>query len=505
MISLDGQYFSYGDIYAVQNSIEQVRLSSKTRAKVAKSRTLIEKIIEKKHRIYGVSTGFGAFKNKVINKNDLEKLQKNLLVSHAVGVGEPLDKNIVRGIMFLIANYLSKGYSGIRPEVVDALLGMVNNNVIPVVPEKGSVGSSGDLSPSSHIMLVLIGKGEAFYNGKRMRGSSALRNAGLEPVRLQAKEGLALINNTATMLSIGVHALQKASDLADIADAVSALSAQAFLATKSAFDERIHQLKPYPGQIKTAARIRSFLDGSTMLDLEKVQDPYSLRCIPQVHGAVREAMSYVEHIVNTEINAVTDNPAIFESPTGEIEVLSGGNFHGEHVAIAMDTLTIAVSELGNIADRRIASLLDPAFSNGLPAFLAQNGGLNSGLMIMQYTTAALASENKSLAHPASVDSIPTSANVEDFVSMGTIAARKARSVTENVEKILALELIAACQGIDFRLQQGSKLGNKSQNLYKLVRTQIPFFAKDTMYYPYIEKASELLKDRSFLKLVKDTN
>jgi histidine ammonia-lyase len=390
--------------------------------------------------------------------------------------------------MFLICNYLAKGNSGVRPVVIETLLDMLNAGVHPVVPQQGSVGSSGDLAPSAHIALVLLGKGEAVYKGVRMNGGKAMQKAGIQVIALEAKEGLAITNNTATQTAVACFALYEAKQLVDIADIAGALSAEALRGTTKAFDERIHRLKPHPGQLDVAARLRKLLAGSTMIDNTKTQDQYSLRCMPQIHGAVRDALKYVESVISIEINSVTDNPLIFTDEQGKVTVISGGNFHGEPIAIALDTLAIAISEIANIADRRIAALLDPATNNGLPAFLAEQGGVNSGLMILQYTTAALVSENKVLAHPASVDSIPTSANIEDLVSMGTIAARKALQITGNVKNALAIELLVAAQGIDFRLRDGLKLGKGTKEYFAAIRKEVPYFAVDTVYYPYFDKA-----------------
>jgi histidine ammonia-lyase len=398
-------------------------------------------------------------------------------------------------------NYLSKGYSGIRFETIETLVQMLNKRVHPLVPEKGSVGSSGDLAPSAHIALVLIGKGEAEYKNKIMSGEKAMKLAGIKPIRLSSKEGLAIINNTCAMTSISSLLLYDTQWLIKLSSIASALSIQALRGTDMAYDPRIHQLKPHKGQIETAKELRNLLKGSTFLDRKRVQDSYSFRCVPQVHGAVREAFDYVSKVVNIETNSVTDNPLVFPSPEPEPQVLSGGNFHREPVAIAMDTLGIALSELGNISERRIATLIDPNLNNGLPAFLTENGGLNSGFMITQYLAASLVSENKVLAHPASVDSIPTSANVEDIVSMGTIAARKAREIFENTANILAIELIAACQAIDIRKRKepSLKLSKNSEKVYNFVRKTVPYFEKDKVFYPYIklirsklEKIAELV-------------
>jgi histidine ammonia-lyase len=494
MLTINNQALTYEDVYRVATGKDKVSLGKTARQKVERTRDAIEKAVGNNEIIYGVTTGFGAFKNTAISPKDVAKLQENLIKSHAVGVGSLLDETIVRGMLFLMANYLSKGHSGVRPVVIETILEMLNKGVVPAVPEQGSVGSSGDLAPSAHLILVLIGMGEAVVGGQVVSGASAMKKAGIKPVVLQAKEGLALINNTACMTSIGCVAMHEATRLLEAADEAGALSAEALRATTKAFDAEIHRIKAHDGQVATAAHLRDLLKGSTMIDNDKTQDQYSLRCMPQIHGAVREAYAYVKKVVNTEVNSVTDNPLIFFDSKGQFKVISGGNFHGEAMAIAMDTLGHAMCELANISDRRIASIVDPATSNGLPAFLVEVGGLNSGFMILQYTTAALVSENKVLAHPASVDSVPTSANVEDLVSMGTIAARKARSILGNVTNVLAIEMLTACQAIDFRLKDGHKLGKGTAELYKQVRKIAPYFAEDAVYYPYVNKlAQELIR------------
>lgn len=491
MHSISPKFITHHNVAKVILEKDKLSLSGESKKLVQKTRDIIEKAVKNKEVIYGVTTGFGAFKTVVIDESQVAELQRNLIISHAVGVGEYFDIKVVRGIMFLIANYLSKGYSGVRPIVVETLIEMINKEVYPLVPEKGSVGSSGDLAPSAHVILVLLGEGEAEYKDKHMSGAEAMKKAGIKPIKLEAKEGLALINNTATMTSNAILAITNAQKMIDLADKAGALSAEALRATTKAFDADIHRIKPHLGQIEVAKQLRSLLKGSKMIDNSKTQDQYSLRCMPQIHGAIRECFRYAESVVNTELNSVTDNPLIFEKK-GKVKVISGGNFHGEPVAIAMDSLGLAVCELANISDRRIASILDPATNNGLPAFLVEKGGLNSGFMILQYTTAALVSENKILAHPASVDSVPTSANVEDLVSMGTIAARKANEILENVKQTLAIEIMVACQAIDFRKKDGFTLGKETEKLYKEVRKVVPYFSKDAVYYPYMKNVVDLI-------------
>lgn len=493
-ITITGTTLSIEDVRKVAEDKVSVILSSQAKKNIEKTRKAIEKAVKNKDVIYGVTTGFGAFKNTAISQNDVAKLQENLILSHAVGVGEPFGEEVVRGIIFLMANYLSKGHSGVRSIVVETLIEMLNKGIYPYVPQQGSVGSSGDLAPSAHVILVLVGKGEVWDKGERVPSNGVLKRYGIKPVSLEAKEGLALINNTSAMTANAVLAVAEAKKLLDIADSTAALSAEAFRVTTKAYDSRVHALKPHTGQVLVAKRMRDLLSKSKMVDNSRVQDPYSFRCIPQIHGGVREAVTYAESVVTTELNSVTDNPLIFLEKNDTFDVISGGNFHGEPVAIAMDTLGLAMAEIGNVADRRIASLVDPATNNGLPAFLAEKGGLNSGMMILQYSTAALASENKILAHPASVDSIPTSANIEDLVSMGTIAARKARQILGNVRNILAVETLISCQGIDFRLKEGFTLGIKTQVIYNKVRKHVPYFSSDAIYYPSVHLLSKLLHE-----------
>lgn len=500
MITINGKNTTCADIVNVVKG-EKVVLSSEATKKIAKTRLALEKEVARGRVMYGITTGFGKFKDKVISPPEVKELQRNLILSHSVGVGKPFETRIVRAMMFLMANYLAKGYSGVRPVVVQTLIEMLNKSVHPVVPEKGSVGSSGDLAPSAHLILVLIGEGEAEYQGKVMSGKETMKKAKIRSLELEAKEGLALINNTVAMTANAVLALNDAKKLADLADISGALSAEALRATPNAFDQDVHNIKPHPGQLLVAKRLRSLLKGSSMVDTSKVQDQYSLRCMPQIHGAIRGAIAYAEGVVITEIDSVTDNPLIFIDDKGTTKVVSGGNFHGESVAIAMDTLGLATCELGNISDRRIASIMDPANNNGLPAFLVEKGGLNSGMMILQYTTAALVSENKILAHPAVVDSIPTSANVEDLVSMGTISSRKAREILENIKNILAIELMVSCQAIDFRLKSGIKLGDKTGLAYSLIRRLVPFFSRDNIYYPYTKKLIEAINNDKFDKII----
>ena len=477
-----------------------VTLGDETKRKVNRAAEAVNQLLARGEVAYGITTGFGAFKDRVIPPEQVTQLQRNILISHAVGVGDPFDIPTTRAIMLIRANTLARGHSGIRLDTLQTLLDMLNAGIHPVVPQKGSLGASGDLAPLAHMSLPLIGEGQAEYQGQVLAGAEALRQANLTPVTLAAKEGLALTNGTTVMCALGTLETHRARLLSRVADVAGCLSLEALHGTATAFDPRIHQLRPYPRQLNCAAYLRELLAGSHFTrhhDPTNVQDAYTLRCIPQVHGAVRDAIAYARWVIETELNSVTDNPLIFiDDDTGEISVLSGGNFHGEPLAIAMDYLAIAITELGNISERRIMRLTDEA-SNAhvLPAFLTQHGGLNSGFMITQYTAAALATENKVLSHPASVDTIPTSANVEDHVSMGCTAALQTRQVVNNVEYILAIELMAAAQGIDFRkgnLGQTAKLGKGTQPAYDLIRKHVPFLEKDAIMYPYIEAVKKLI-------------
>ncbi len=478
-----------------------VDLTPEAWEKVRRAQSAVEGFIERGEVVYGVTTGFGAFKDRIIPKDQVRQLQRNILMSHAVGMGEILDEDATRAMMLIRANTLAKGHSGIRQSTLRLLLAMLNHGLHPVVPVQGSLGASGDLAPLAHLSLPLIGLGEVILDGKRMSSMEALSQAGLEPVELEAKEGLALTNGTAFMAALGVLTTVKAENLACVADVAGCLSLEALHGTPAAFDARIHAARPHPRQVACAAFLRELIahSGFTRADDPlNVQDAYTLRCIPQVHGAVRDAILYARWVLSIELNAATDNPLIFfDEQTGAPTVLSGGNFHGEPLAIAMDYLALALTELGNISERRLTRLTDECSNQEtLPAFLIKHGGLNSGFMLTQYTAAALASENKVLAHPASVDTIPTSANTEDHVSMGATAAVHARRVATNVEGILALELFAAAQGVDFRrevLGPKARLGRGTRPAYALIREHVPFLDQDDVMYPHIEAVRKLVE------------
>ncbi len=501
-IVLDGNSLTFAQVLAVaygEPSTPRVRLNEDARRHVQRSADAVQQLLKEGVVAYGITTGFGAFKDKVIHPDEVKQLQYNILVSHAVGVGEPFDIPTTRAIMLIRANTLAKGYSGIRLETLESLLTMLNAGVYPIIPEKGSLGASGDLAPLAHMALPLIGEGEAVYKDQRLDGAEAMRRAGIKPITLAAKEGLALTNGTSVMCAVGVLEAARAETISVTADVAGCLSLEALNGTDRAFDPRIHHLRPFPRQIECATHLRTLLQGSTFTRPHhslNVQDAYTLRCIPQVHGAVRDAIAYARWVFEIELNAVTDNPLIFiDDESGALDVISGGNFHGEPLAIAMDYLGLAISELGNISERRIMRLIDEASNTStLPAFLTQNGGLNSGFMILQYTAAALATESKVLAHPASVDTIPTSANVEDHVSMGVTAALKARSINRNVERILAIELMGAAQGIDFRrlAMPHARLGRGTQPIYDLIREYVPFIEQDAVLYVHIETLKHLV-------------
>ncbi len=468
-VAIDGDSLGIDDVYRVANKGEKVVLAKGCRENIEGSRRRVERLMEEGRTIYGINTGFGELSNLSIDEDKLEELQENLILSHASGVGTPLDRVIVRAAMLLRANTLTKGYSGVRIEIVDTLLEMLNKGVHPIVPSKGSVGASGDLAPLAHMSLVLIGKGKAEYGGEIMDGPSAMKKAGIEPVTLKAKEGLALLNGTQIMTGIGALAIHDARILLKSAQIASAMSLEALKGTATPFDRRVHQVRPHPGQTACADNIRRLVEGSEIIashaDCDKVQDPYTLRCMPQVYGAVKDTLDHVEKVVSIEMNSATDNPLIF--PEGD--VISCGNFHGQPVAFAMDFLGIGVSEIGDISERTTDKLMYERES-GLPPFLTKDPGLNSGLMIAQYTAASLVSENKVLAHPASVDSIPTSAGQEDHVSMGTIAARHARDIIDNVVYIVAIELLSAAQGLEYRdLAPGKGI----KIAYECIRKHVP--------------------------------
>ncbi len=480
----------------------QIVLSDGVLKKIKAGRTVIEDILQSDRLVYGVNTGFGKFADIRIKKDQTRELQRRLVLSHAAGVGAPMPPEIVRLMMLLKIRNLSQGYSGVRPRLVQSLADLLNNGIIPFIPQKGSVGASGDLAPLAHMSLVLMGEGQAFVQNKRISGEVALKTAGLKPIHLQEKEGLALLNGTQAIQAYGVYSLIQAENIVQTADIIGAMTLEALLGTLTAFDERIQKIRRHPGQRLVAENFRNLLQDSPIVESHrfsdhKIQDAYSLRCIPQVHGAIRDGMDYVKSVFEREINGVTDNPLIF---TDNGDVLSGGNFHGEPVALSADYLAILISELGDISERRIEHMMDPAVSE-MAGFLTEEGGLNSGFMIAQVTAAALTSENKVLAHPASVDSIPTSANKEDHVSMGTFAARKALEIIENVEHILAVELIAASQALDLRAPLVPS--RATGKVLSLVRGKIAHWKEDRLMHKDIDLARALIHSGQVVKTVTD--
>jgi histidine ammonia-lyase len=482
----------------------KVTISDLALGKVNESRNWVERAIEEKKIIYGITTGFGSFKHKYIDEHHTKELQLNLMRSHACGTGPAFSADIVRAIMILRVNSLIKGNSGVRVVLIEQLLSLINNNIIPYIPSKGSVGSSGDLAPLCHMGLVLIGEGECLVEGNRVPSAQVLKQYCIEPIQLEAKEGLAISNGTTVQTAVGALALYDGGIAIDSADLIAALSTEVLMGSRTQFRAEISAVRNQIGQQRVAHNIWKILMHSPMINshvgCDRVQDSYALRCIPQVHGAVRDCYDYAYQIISRELNAATDNPLIFPDID---ESLSGGNFHGEPIAIAMDAFGIAIAELANISERRIARMGDPATSEGLPAFLIQSslGGLHSGLMIPQYTAAALVSENKVLAHPASVDSIPTSANQEDHVSMGTIAARKAKEIVENVQTVLAIELLCNTQAYEFRKPIG--LAPLTHTLYHAVRVCIPQVDADRTFFLDIEKLKSYIVQGLVSSIVRD--
>jgi histidine ammonia-lyase len=500
---LSGDVLTISDIYDVAYNNYKAALSEDAKLRMAGSRDLVDRWVDENKIMYGITTGFGEFANVSIGRNELEELQRNLILSHAVGCGIPIPKQITRALMLLRANALAKGFSGIRIETVQLLLDMLNNDIIPVIPSQGSVGSSGDLAQLAHLVIGMIGEGEC-WNGsdKPIASLAALKQHGLKPAVLSAKEGLALINGTQMMsayLSVTLHRVHSLIKQFDIA---GAMTLEALLGTDKACSPKLHAARPHPGQQVVARNIIRLLKESEIRESHReghstVQDAYSLRCIPQVHGASRDAVQYVTNAVSIEINSATDNPLIF-ADSGEL--IEGGNFHGQPMALAADFLGIALAEFASISERRIERMVNGKLS-GLPRFLTSKGGLHSGLMIAQYTAAALVSENKVLAHPASVDSIPTSGNQEDHNSMGSIAARKAYDILNNVENVLAIEFITACQALDFHAPKG--FGKGTGAAYTAVRNVVAHIDADRYLHPDISAAADLVRKSGVLAAVEN--
>ncbi len=489
MVELNGELSLDGFIAVVRDGAQAV-LGKNALHRVERSRAYVERLVAEDEAVYGVNTGFGKFQNVRISRDQLQELQRNLILSHAIGVGAPFDTEVVRGMLLLRAASLAQGHSGVRPAVIELLLEFLRQGVHPVVPSQGSVGASGDLAPLAHLALALIGEGECEYGGEVRDSAGVLTELGLEPLVLQAKEGLALINGTQAMGSQLALLVADAQTLMQTVDVSAAMSVEALKASHRPFDELVTRVRPHSGAALVSGNLRALLQDSPLneshADCDRVQDAYSLRTVPQVHGAVRDAMAHVRSVLEVELNSVTDNPLVFAD---EGEVISAGNFHGEPLALAADYAGIALAELASISERRIEQMLNPSLS-GLPAFLASQGGLNSGLMISQYTAAALVSENKVLAHPASVDSIPTSANQEDHVSMGTHACRKARQILDNVLWVVAIELASAAQALDFSLPL--RPGRGVEAVHRRIRQDIPHLERDIYMKPDIEKLRTMI-------------
>jgi histidine ammonia-lyase len=498
---LTGADLTIDDVWAVALEGRPAALAEPAREKMSKAREVVERAATGAgEHTYGVNTGFGRFVSRSIPTELSRELQLRLLRSHACGVGEPYPDEVVRAAMLLRANTLAKGYSGARPEVVELLLECLNRGLVPHVPSRGSVGASGDLAPLAHLALPLVGEGEASYGGQRLTGAEALAAAGLAPLELEAKEGLSLINGTQFMAALGALALARAKRLAKAADIACALSLEALQGSRLSFMPQIHEARPLPGQRDSAANILQLLEGSAIIEshrwCDKVQDAYSLRCAPQVHGASRDLLAYADATVAVELNAATDNPLVLLE---EEALVSNGNFHGQPLAFALDALAMAVSELANIAERRIERLVNPSLSDGLPAFLTVDGGLNSGFMIPQYVAASLVSENKSLCHPASVDSIPTSAGQEDHVSMGNAAGLKAWQVVANAERVLAIELLAGAQAVEFLAPL--EPGPGARAAHEAVRSLSPRVSDDRPLTSDIEATAGAIRDGSLVAAV----
>jgi histidine ammonia-lyase len=499
-VLIDGDTLRLEEILQVARNEALVELAPAALERVEASRALVDRIAEGDVASYGINTGFGTLAEVRIDKKDLRELQRNLILSHAAGVGTPLSIPEARALLLLRCNVLAKGYSGIRPQTLGLGIEMLNRGVVPVVPDRGSVGASGDLAPLAHLALVLIGEGEAFVDGVRMKGAAALEKVGLRPVVLEAKEGLALVNGTQAMCAVGILTQLRAEALAELADVAGAMTLEGLLGSHRPFIPQIHQVRPHAGQQQVAAHLRQLLEDSALArshaDCSKVQDPYSLRCMPQVHGAARDGLAFARTALEVEANSATDNPLVFVD--GE-QIVSGGNFHGQPISLALDVQAMALTQLSSISERRMEQLVNPSLS-GLPPFLTRHSGLNSGFMIAQVTSAALVAESRILCHPASVDSIPSSAGREDHVSMGMTAALKARSVAEHTRSCLAIELLTAAQALDFR--DGVKAGIGVQAAYELIRSKVSYMGSDRELHLDISAVSDLVDSGQLLTAVK---
>ena len=504
-VIINGRDLTVEEVIRVCRGYEKVEIAPEAKEAVIKARNYIEKKLEEGAVIYGLTTGFGKFANVVISREEAEQLQKNLIISHTCAMGQPYETRYVRAAMLLRCNALSRGNSGIRLETIQTMIDMLNVGIHPVIPEKGSLGASGDLAPLSHIALALIGLGEVEYKGETVPAAEAMAKEGITPVVLAAKEGLALNNGTQMMTAVGVNVLWDAMHLMKTADIATAMTAEALHGITKAYDHKVHDLRGHQGQKDAAENLRTLLAGSKNafeVQPSKVQDPYSLRCIPQIHGASRDAIQYVYEAVSRELNAVTDNPIVFPD---EDEVISGGNFHGQPMALAFDFLKMAISEFADVSERRAERLINPQLSEGLPAFLTKYGGVCSGFMIAQYAAASMVSENKIYAHPACVDSIPSSGNQEDHVSMGTTSARTAAMVLDNAQKVIGIELAAAAQGIWLRQEIGesdiSNLAPATKAAYDYIRTVSAPVDEDILMHDELKKFDEMVKDFSILEAV----
>ena len=499
---LDGHSLLLTDIRDVAERSRPVAISPQALERVAAARALVDRVAAGDEAAYGINTGFGTLAEVRIEKKDLQILQRNLILSHAAGVGQPLPIPEARALLLLRCNVLAKGYSGIKPSTLRLAVEMLNRGVTPVVPDRGSVGASGDLAPLAHLALVIIGEGEAFFDGARLPGRDALRKAGLEPVVLEAKEGLTLVNGTQAMCAVGVPALLAAEELAELFDIAGAITVEGMLGSHQPFIEGVHLVRPHPGHGAVSTHLRSLLQGSALVqthaDCSKVQDPYSLRCMPQVHGAARDGLSFARRILEVEVNAGTDNPLVF---TETEDIVSAGNFHGQPVSFALDVLAIALTQLCAISERRVEQMVNPSLS-GLPPFLARNSGLNSGFMIAQVTSAALVAESRILSHPASVDSIPSSAGREDHVSMGMTAALKARQVVQHARNVVAIELLVAAQALDFREPAKHTPGRGVAAAHQLIRQRVTHMEQDRELHKDISAVAALVESGELLATVR---
>jgi histidine ammonia-lyase len=498
-VTLQGEALTPQDVIAVARWHARVTIGDEAVRRIEIARTFIQQLAHEERKVYGVTTGFGHLSRVRIPADHLLDLQHNLLRSHAAGVGEPVSEEVARAMLLLLAASLARGNSGVRVDVVRSLVALLNNDVYPIIPSRGSVGASGDLAPLAHLGLVLIGEGEAIYQGQRMSGGEALHHIGLEPLQLQAKEGLALVNGTHMMEAIAILSIVDAWTLLETAEVACAMSIEGLMGSHVPLDERIHRRRGQAGQQESAAHLRALVRESEINrsheNCPRVQDPYTMRCAPQVLGAVRDALHYCENIFERELGAVTDNPLLFPE---DGDVLSGGNFHGQPLALALDMLAIALAHLASFAERRIYSLMGPHDwdENGAPLFLTPNPGLNSGFMIAQYVAAALVNEIKILAHPASIDSIPTSAGMEDFVSMGVTSANKLLRIIEQAQQVVAIELLCAAQMLEFRKPLKAGLG--VQAAYEKVRELVPMLDHDRTLAPDIAKITQAVKEGLFV-------